>query len=78
MAHFAERCWHTVTIPWDRSLAAGGIADLQRLAPATREAYLELAATVVVTLREPAPAPVKSEEDDPAGRPPAPQARTCA
>jgi putative peptide zinc metalloprotease protein len=45
-AHFAERCRATLEIPWDPHLDAGAEADIAALRPATRDAYLELAATV--------------------------------
>jgi MinD-like ATPase involved in chromosome partitioning or flagellar assembly len=44
--HFAQRCGHVVEIPADPHLRAGGVIDPARLAPATRDAYLELAALV--------------------------------
>lgn len=44
--HFAARCRQVVRVPWDRQLAAGAATGLDRLAPATRDAYLELAAAV--------------------------------
>lgn len=44
--HFAERCAVTVTIPWDPHLEAGAQTSLDELRPATRHAYLELAAHV--------------------------------
>jgi putative peptide zinc metalloprotease protein len=44
--HFAERCRAVVRIPWDAHLEAGAESSLDRLKPATRNAYLELAAAV--------------------------------
>jgi len=44
--HFDARCSATVRIPWDRGLEAGGCVSLEDLRPATRNAYLELAAAV--------------------------------
>jgi putative peptide zinc metalloprotease protein len=44
--HFDARCSATVRIPWDRGLEAGGCVGLADLRPATRHAYLELAAAV--------------------------------
>lgn len=49
-AHFSARWRRTVTVPWDRSLAAGGVTGLDALSEATGEAYLELAAAVAVGL----------------------------
>lgn len=44
--HFADRCRGVVRVPWDGHLEEGAEVDLERLAPATRDAYLHLAATV--------------------------------
>jgi putative peptide zinc metalloprotease protein len=44
--HFAARCRAVVRIPWDAHLEAGAESTLERLRPATRHAYLELAAAV--------------------------------
>ena len=44
--HFRARCRDVVRVPWDGRLEAGGEAGLSDLAPATRRAYLELAAAV--------------------------------
>ncbi|WP_260697173.1 MinD/ParA family ATP-binding protein [Nocardiopsis changdeensis] len=44
--HFAARCRAVVRVPWDGHLEEGAEVDLDRLAPATRDAYLRLAATV--------------------------------
>nr|WP_255430284.1 MinD/ParA family protein [Streptomonospora sp. PA3] len=44
--HFASRCRAVVRVPWDAHLEEGAEVDLDRLAPATRDAYLQLAATV--------------------------------
>ncbi|MFC3999898.1 AAA family ATPase [Nocardiopsis sediminis] len=44
--HFASRCRAVVRVPWDSHLEEGAEVDLDRLAPATRDAYLQLAATV--------------------------------
>ncbi len=44
--HFRARCAGVVRIPWDRALEAGARTALDDLRPATRDAYLELAATV--------------------------------
>ena len=43
---FAERVAAVVRIPWDPVLEAGAEASIEELAPATRQAYLELAAAV--------------------------------
>jgi putative peptide zinc metalloprotease protein len=42
--HFAQRCAATVRIPFDPHLEAGAESSLEALRPATREAYLQLAA----------------------------------
>uniref|UniRef100_UPI00373FCB53 MinD/ParA family ATP-binding protein n=1 Tax=Allosalinactinospora lopnorensis TaxID=1352348 RepID=UPI00373FCB53 len=44
--HFASRCRAVVRVPWDAHLEEGAEVDLDRLAPSTRDAYLQLAATV--------------------------------
>jgi putative peptide zinc metalloprotease protein len=44
--HFAKRCRACVRIPWDPHLEAGAEATIEQLRPATRRAYLELAAAV--------------------------------
>ncbi|HEX2807121.1 MAG TPA: MinD/ParA family protein, partial [Kineosporiaceae bacterium] len=44
--HFRARCAAVVRIPWDRALEAGARTSLEELRPATREAYLDLAAAV--------------------------------
>jgi putative peptide zinc metalloprotease protein len=44
--HFAARCRACVRIPWDPHLDSGAEATLDGLRPATRNAYLELAAAV--------------------------------
>ena len=44
--HFAERCRHVVEIPADPHLYSGGLIEPSLLAPATRAAYLRLAAVV--------------------------------
>ncbi|MDT0330991.1 nucleotide-binding protein [Nocardiopsis lambiniae] len=44
--HFASRCRTVVRVPWDGHLEEGAEVDLDRLAPATQDAYLQLAATV--------------------------------
>lgn len=44
--HFASRCRSVVRVPWDPHLEEGAEVDLERLAPGTRDAYLQLAATV--------------------------------
>lgn len=47
-AHFAGRCRDTIRIPWDPHLETGAEAVVAELAPETRQAYLELAASVAV------------------------------
>jgi MinD-like ATPase involved in chromosome partitioning or flagellar assembly len=54
--HFATRCRAVVDVPHDPHLATGGRIELTRLRPATRNAFLELAA--LVTDRFPAGATV--------------------
>jgi MinD-like ATPase involved in chromosome partitioning or flagellar assembly len=44
--HFASRCRDVVRVPWDGHLEEGAEVDLDQLAPGTRDAYLQLAATV--------------------------------
>jgi len=44
--HFAERCRHVIEIPADQHLYSGGVIDPAMLQPATRQAYLRLAAVV--------------------------------
>jgi len=46
VAHFGERVRVVHIIPFDMHLAEGAEVDLPRLAPATREAFVELAAVV--------------------------------
>jgi MinD-like ATPase involved in chromosome partitioning or flagellar assembly len=43
-AHFTSRCRAVVEVPHDPHLAAGGRVDLAALAPATSDAFLEMAA----------------------------------
>ena len=45
-AHFARRCRAVVRIPFDRHLETGAEIVLDELAPATRRAYVRLAAAV--------------------------------
>ena len=45
-AHFAPRCRSVVRIPFDRHLETGAEIVLDELAPATRRAYVRLAAAV--------------------------------
>jgi putative peptide zinc metalloprotease protein len=44
--HFAGRCRAVVQVPWDPHLDAGAETQVERLQPATRRAYLEVAAAV--------------------------------
>jgi MinD-like ATPase involved in chromosome partitioning or flagellar assembly len=44
--HFAARCRAVIEIPYDAHLVTGGLIDLERIAPSTRSAYLELSAAV--------------------------------
>ena len=43
---FSSRCRAVARIPYDPHLQAGAVIDLDELAPATRDAYLDLAAVV--------------------------------
>ncbi|WP_449061548.1 nucleotide-binding protein [Planomonospora algeriensis] len=45
-AHFAARCRAVIRVPYDPHLEEGAEIDLERLQPATRDAYLCLAASV--------------------------------
>jgi len=45
-AHFAHRCRAVVRVPFDAYLETGGAVALAQLRPATRAAYLELAAAI--------------------------------
>ncbi|WP_245623218.1 MinD/ParA family ATP-binding protein [Spirillospora albida] len=45
-AHFESRCRAVVRVPYDDHLEEGAEVELEQLAPATREAYLALAAVV--------------------------------
>ncbi|WP_309237596.1 AAA family ATPase [Actinomadura sp. BRA 177] len=45
-SHFESRCRAVVRIPYDDHLEEGAEVELEQLAPATREAYLTLAAVV--------------------------------
>jgi putative peptide zinc metalloprotease protein len=44
--HFAGRCRAVVQVPWDPHLDAGAETQVDQLQPATRRAYLEVAAAV--------------------------------
>jgi MinD-like ATPase involved in chromosome partitioning or flagellar assembly len=44
--HFGQRCRAVLRVPWDPHLGAGAETSLEELQPATRRAYLELAAIV--------------------------------
>jgi len=44
--HFAARCRAVIEMPYDPHLVTGGLIDLERVTPATRQAYLELSAAV--------------------------------
>jgi len=50
--HFASRCRACVRIPWDPHLEAGAEAVVEELRPATRQAYLELAAAIAAAFTE--------------------------
>jgi MinD-like ATPase involved in chromosome partitioning or flagellar assembly len=47
LQHFVRRCRAVVQVPFDRHLETGAEIVFRDLAPATRQAYLELAATVI-------------------------------
>ncbi|GAA3725844.1 MinD/ParA family ATP-binding protein [Salinactinospora qingdaonensis] len=51
--HFAGRCRGVVRVPYDGHLEEGGAVELDRLRPATRQAYLELAAEVAAGFAAP-------------------------
>jgi MinD-like ATPase involved in chromosome partitioning or flagellar assembly len=51
-AHFAARCRAVVEVPHDPHLATGGRIDLGALAPATVDAFLELAALMADEFEE--------------------------
>jgi len=44
--HFAKRCAKVISVPWDRTLEAGGQTALSTLQQGTRDALTELAAAV--------------------------------
>ncbi|GHD31964.1 MinD/ParA family ATP-binding protein [Nocardiopsis kunsanensis] len=44
--HFAGRCRGVVRVPWDGHLEEGAEVDLDQLSPVTKDAYLQLAASV--------------------------------
>jgi MinD-like ATPase involved in chromosome partitioning or flagellar assembly len=47
-AYFKNRCRNLVRIPWDSSLAAGGLVSIDLLHTKTRDAFQNLAATVAI------------------------------
>jgi MinD-like ATPase involved in chromosome partitioning or flagellar assembly len=51
--HFRTRCRAVIELPSDRHLATGGLIDLEALSPITRDAALELAATVAESFHAP-------------------------
>lgn len=51
--HFAQRCSHVSTIPWDRALEAGGRMKLSSLHRRTREAFVDVAAALADQFSEP-------------------------
>ncbi|HEX2374364.1 MAG TPA: MinD/ParA family protein [Actinomycetota bacterium] len=53
-AHFARRCRAVVRVPYDRHLETGAEIVLDELAPATRSAYVRLAAAVADGFQPPA------------------------
>jgi putative peptide zinc metalloprotease protein len=52
--HFASRCRACVRIPWDAHIETGAEVVLDELRPRTRDAFLELAATIACGFAEPA------------------------
>ncbi len=80
-AHFAARCRGVAEVPQDPHLAIGGRIELDALRPATRQAFLEIAAMladrfefVPLTVADPAPRPRPASEP-PEPRPAAEPAR---
>ena len=63
--HFDRRCAGTVRIPWDPALQAGGHTRLDELRPATRRAYLRLAALVADDFTDPAPPAPHQDGEEP-------------
>ncbi len=63
--HFTRRCRAVVRVPFDRYLETGAQIDLAELAPETRDAYMELAATVADGFAE---APTDGFAEAPAAR----------
>jgi putative peptide zinc metalloprotease protein len=55
--HFGRRCAGVVRVPWDPTLQAGGHTKLGELRPATRQAYLRLAALAADDFGRPGPRP---------------------
>jgi MinD-like ATPase involved in chromosome partitioning or flagellar assembly len=53
--HFEARCAAVVRVPWDPVLDAGAQARLDQIRPATRHAYLTLAAAVADGFGTPSP-----------------------
>lgn len=51
--HFRQRCRATVVMPWDPHLEAGAESELDALQEPTQDAYLQLAAALAETFREP-------------------------
>jgi MinD-like ATPase involved in chromosome partitioning or flagellar assembly len=67
-ATFGSRCRAVVTIPYDAALSTGGESSLAALAPATQDAYLELAAEVGDSFRA-ARRPGRDPRTDPSRTP---------
>lgn len=55
ITHFYERVRAVHLVPWDRQLEAGAVTDPQLLAPDTRAAWLEVAASVADGFALPSP-----------------------
>lgn len=55
ITHFYERTRAVHLVPWDRQLEAGAVTDPQLLAPDTRAAWLEVAASVADGFALPSP-----------------------
>lgn len=53
--HFASRCRTCIRVPWEPHLETGAEVELDELWPATREAFLEVAAAVATGFATPTP-----------------------
>jgi putative peptide zinc metalloprotease protein len=50
--HFAHRCRHVLTVPWDQALEVGAQTEIDRLQRGTRDALVAVAAAVADNFRE--------------------------